>query len=350
LLTIKSYPDPIAGLADTPEFVHLTAGDKQMNFYRNYIWTFLPALVLAAGTVLAGPPQPVSECGIYITEPGKYKVVNDLACGPSEGGIRILASNVMLDLGGHTLSCDLSGIPYVGVVVGDDLDPEVFSNVRISNGTVTGCGVGVLLWFTDGARVTKMSLIDNVESAVTVVETVNNVIKNNEIEGGEWAINSYRSNGNSFDHNTIRYSLYGIDLYGETDSRVSCNTIDQGFYTLSLGSSGPTPSSGNLIRGNLVTDSFMGILIYASGTPEDGLFDPLSTDNLVHANIAQGNWFADLTEAIYNPFIDDFYVEPGAGCQNTWKNNQFNTQFGPPGCIGEPVDLDDICAPDEDDD
>lgn len=330
-----------------------------MKWRTKYFWITLPILLLATGTVFAAPNKAgphhdglnyVTGCGTVITEPGKYVVVNDLACGPSEGGIRILSSDVTLSLGGFTLSCDLSGIPYSGVVVGDDMNPEVFSNIRISNGTVTGCGVGVLIWFADGVRVTKMSLIDNPESAVTVVEAMNIVVKHNAIEGGAWAINSYESGGNSFDHNNIRYSAYGIDMYGETDSRIMCNAIDQGFYTLSLGPYGSTPSSGNLIRGNRVTNSFLGIGLFGGGTPEDGLILPQSMNNLVHANISQGNAFADVLEALYDVNTYDIFLDPAVSCMNTWKNNQFDRALGPPGCIGEPVNLHEVCAKGEDDD
>lgn len=320
-----------------------------MKFHRNYIWTFLPALVLAAGTVLAGPPQPISECGTQITEPGKYLVVNDLTCGPSEGGITILASNVMLNLGGHTLTCDLSGIPYSGVVVGDNLDPKVFSKVRISNGAVTGCGVGVLLWFTDGARVTKMLLSGNEESGVTLVKAKNNVIKKNTFEGGFWAIYSWAGTGNSYDHNTVRHTFVGIDLYAETDSHITCNAANENYYTFGLNPSGPMPSSGNLVRGNQFTNGVLGLGLVGFGTPPDNLEEPIPTDNLVHANIVLGN-VLDITESIYFWADDTNFLLPDAECNNMWKNNMFATQFGPEGCIGTPVVLEDVCAMDEDDD
>lgn len=312
----------------------------------NYLWMSLPALMLVAVTALAGPPQAVSECDTFINAPGKYMVVNDLNCAPGVRGIKILASNVMLDLGGHSITCG-SG-ERSGVVVGDDLEPEIFRNVRISNGSVNGCGVGVLLWFTDGARISKMSFNGNLESAVTLIEAENNVIKNNEFDGDFWAINSYEGTGNRYSHNTVRHSIVGIDLYAETDSRITCNTVDQGFYTLTLGPLGSMPSSANLVRGNLVTDSFWGIAMVGYGTPEGGLIAPQSTDNLIHANIATGNWW-DMIEAIYNPFEDDLFIEPGAVCKNTWKNNQFDWPLGPPECIGTPLDLNDVCALDDDD-
>jgi hypothetical protein len=318
-----------------------------MTLSRNNLWISLPALMLAAATVLAGPPQAVSECDTYITEPGKYSLVNDLYCDPGVRPVKILASDVMFDLGGHSINCAVGD--RSGVVVGDDMDPEVFTNVRIRNGAVNGCAVGVLLWFTDGAQVTKMSFSGSTESGVTLVEAQNNVIMNNQFEGDFWAINSYAGTGNRYSHNTVHFSVIGIDLYGETDSRITCNTVGQGFYTLSLGPSGPLPSSGNLVRGNLVTDSFLGIAMVGYGTPDGGLIAPQSIDNLIHANIATGNWW-DMAEVLYNPFTDELFVEPGAVCANTWKNNQFDWPLGPPDCIGTPIDLDEVCALEGDDD
>ena len=310
-------------------------------------WIFLPALILAATTTLAGPPQAVSECDSYITEPGKYWLVNDLYCDPGVRPVKILASDVMFDLAGHSINCAVGD--RSGIVVGDDMVPEVFSNVRIRNGSINGCAVGALLWFTDGARVTNMSFSGNSESGVTLVEAQNNIIQNNQFEGDFWAISSYAGTGNRYSHNAVRYSVIGIEMYGETDSRITCNSVDQGYFSLTLGPSGPMPSSGNLVRGNLVTGSYLGIVMAGIGTPEDGLFQPQSTDNLIHANIAMGNWW-DMAEVIYDPFADDVFVEPGAACQNTWKNNQFYWSLGPPDCFGVPVDLDEVCAMGGDDD
>ncbi len=325
-----------------------------MKKHGNYFLIFLPILLLVAGSVLAGPkhkaPKNVTECGTIIAGPGKYKVVNDLACDPGEMGIKILASDVKLDLRGHTISCDTP--ERSGVIVGDFGDPEVFSNVRISNGTVSGCGVGVLLIFTDGARITKMSLIENAESGITLVEAENNVIKKNLIEGGFvsfWAINSFAGGGNWFGHNTVRHTLAGIDLYAETDSRITCNAANENFYAFGLNPLGPTPSSGNLVRGNQFTNGALGMGLIGVGEPPDVLEEPMSTDNLVHANVAIGNRLFDVTESIYSYTLDDFFLLPDAECHNMWKNNMFGTQYGPENCIGPPVVLEDVCATEDDD-
>ena len=306
-------------------------------------------LILAAGTALAGPPQKISECNTTITDPGKYKVVRDLACPDGEMGIKILASDVKLDLHGHTISCETP--VRSGVIVGDRDAPEVFSNVRISNGAVTGCAIGVLLNFTDGARVTKMELSSNAESAITLVAAQNNVIRKNLIEGayeGIWGIASWGGTGNWYGHNTFRHAYVGIDLYAETDSRITCNTAYENFYTFSLGPFGPAPSSGNLIRGNLFTSNFYGMIVAGIGEPPDTLLEPMSTDNLVHSNIVLGGWL-DVTESIYSYTEDEFFLLPESECQNMWKNNMFESHYGPENCIGEPVVLDDVCASEDDD-
>jgi hypothetical protein len=304
-------------------------------------WTLVPVLLLASGAVFAKKPTAISDCDTYITKPGKYWLVNDLACEPGVRPIKILSSDVSLDLRGHSVSCAAGD--RSGVVVGDDAEPEVFSDVRISNGSINGCAVGVLLWFTDGARVTEVSFSGSTESGVTLVEAQNSVIMKNNFEGDFWAINSYEGTGNRLTHNTIRYSIIGIDLYGETDSRINCNAIDQGFFTLSLGPSGPYPSSGNLVRGNLVTGSYLGVAAVGYGSLAGGITAPQSIDNLIHANIATGNWW-DMAEVLYDPATDELFVEPGADCNNTWKNNQFDWAEGPADCIGTAVELDEVCA------
>ena len=319
-----------------------------MRMHLVFGWASVPAMLLATASVLAGPPKAISDCDYSIKKPGKYRLVDDLYCDSGVRPVQILASDVTLDLRGHSINCAAGD--RSGVVVGDEDSAEVFSNVRISNGAVNGCAVGVLLWFTDGARVSKMSFSDSAESGVTLVVAKNSVIRKNRFDGGDlWAISSYVGTGNQYSHNAVQYSLIGIDLYGETDSRINCNTVDQGAYTLSLGPYGQLPSSGNLVRGNRVTGSYLGIAMVGYGTPGDGVTAPQSVDNLIHANIATGNWW-DMAEVLYDEGTEGLFVEPGAECSNTWKNNQFTWELGPPDCIGTPVDLDEVCALEEDDD
>ena len=75
---------------------------------RLYRFAIASVLVLIAGVALARPPVPVSECGTTISEPGKYRLVNDLVdC--TENGVTITGSDIVLDLDGHSISCDTDG-------------------------------------------------------------------------------------------------------------------------------------------------------------------------------------------------------------------------------------------------
>ena len=173
----------------------------------------------------------------------------------------------------------------------------------------------------------------------------------NQFEGDFEAIRSWFGVGNRFSHNTMYNTFAGFDLYAETDSVITCNSSELSWYGLSLGPSWGVPSTGNIVRGNQLVDNvFTGILLYGVGTP-DGVTHPQASGNLVQGNIVLGSWFADLGELIYDEWTGDLFLEDGAACRNTWKKNQFDTQAGPPDCIGFPVVLDEheVCALDDDD-
>jgi hypothetical protein len=312
-------------------------GGTEMKNPGNYLWLCVPALLLATGTALAGSRY-VTECGTVITKPGNYKVQNDLSCLPDVSAIEINASNVKLDLKGHTLSCDASGAEKVGAVLVGWTASEPIEKVRISNGTVTGCDDGILLWGTRDVSVTDMAFSGNLEGAITLVVAEKTVIMHNRFEGDYISIRSFGGLDNHISYNSITYSFTGIDLYSETGSLISCNVLDQNYYGVGLGplfdSPDDLPGSGNIVLGNQVNNGLMGILVYGIGTPA-GVTDPQSVDNLLQNNSATGNWFVDLAEVIYDPYADEVFVEDGAACQNKWKRNLFDTQMGPYDCIGD---------------
>jgi len=317
-----------------------------MKIRGSYLWLSLPALLLAAGSVLAGP-RLITECGAVITRPGNYKLLNDLSCPPNTQGINIEASNVTLDLRGHTIACDAFGDAKVGaVIIGSETDPQI-KNVRVSHGAVTGCDDGILLWGTQNVKVQNMSFHSNVESAVTLLAAEDTIVMHNEFVGDYWSIRSYWGSGNRFNHNSIIYSVVGMDFYAETGSQVTCNDVEKTAYSISFGPLEQDASMGNVVRGNRVNDNYLGIALFGYGTPDE-LMGPQSSDNLVRGNIATGNDFADLAEVIYDDFYEIF-IQPGAVCQNYWERNQFGTQLGPQECISEPVVLNDVCAPHADD-
>ncbi len=317
---------------------------------KSRICTVVPvaALLLAASSVLAGPPVAVSECGTIITEPGKYKVTQDLYCGPNQQGIHVLASDVTVDLKGHAITCNESGEDLVGaVLVGDPYDPTlVLNNVWVKKGTVSGCDDGVVFFYTKSAKVTKMSLVDNLDGGITLVGAEGTIVKNNVAIGNFNGIRSFWGFKNQFKGNSLHDNHdAGLFVNPETESTFMCNTSERDAFGIMLAGF----SSGNLLRGNLINNAVVaGIALNGVGIPGE-IFSPVPFANLIRDNIAQGSGNVDLAEVVYNPYTDASFVPDDAQCQNTWMNNQFVTQIGPIDCIGAPAILDDkdVCALDD---
>ncbi len=308
-------------------------------------------LLLVANFALAGPPVAVSECGTVITEPGKYRVTQDLFCAPGQNGIWVLASDVTIDLRGHTITCDASGDELVAaVLIGDYPDPAfVFDNVRVKKGTVSGCDDGLVFFNTRSGKVTQMLLSGNPGGGITLLDAQGTIVKNNVGTGNITAIRSFGGIDNQFKGNWLfDNSDAAIRIVGETDSTVACNTSDWNVIGISVGEA----SSGNMVRGNLVTNTAVaGITLYGVGTPDE-IFEPVPFGNLIKHNIVQASGQVDLSELVFDRVTGGVFVHANAQCQNTWRKNQFVTEFGPIDCFGVPVELDDedVCAIDEDGD
>ena len=330
-----------------------------MRINRNHIWLMLPVLILAMGSVFAKQndmkQHDITECGTVISEPGKYNIKNDLLdCSPAGGGVLIMTSDVTLDLKGHTISCkqdpsELAGAVIIGWPVGG------FENVVVRNGTVSGCDDGILLWFTDNVTVTRMHLEDNVDDlgleagGITLVGATNSRIKNNTFTGNYAGIRSFSGQGNRIWGNYTNHDWSAIELNRETDTIVKCNTVEQSGYGISAGPF----STGNILKGNLITDGYLGFMLYGLEfppvPPDDPEIWPVASGNLVKNNRVLGNMI-DLQETTYVLATEVAYIIPGATCQNAWMNNQFGSEFGPSDCIGVSVELGEgeVCALDDD--
>ena len=334
-----------------------------MKKHGNYFLILLPILLLVAGSVLAGTnkagpnhgaPKDVTECGTVLTEPGNYKLANDLLDCP-EHGISIEGSDITLNLMGHEISCPNG---WIGVfLIGTD--ETTVKNITVKNGHVSNCGEGIALWFAEDSKVMNMTSTDNQGSGIAVWASSNNVIMHNYAHGnGSDGILSWQSSGNLFKHNTSMVSRddwtgAGIALDGETDSRIMCNRLQgnvEGIFVYG-------GSSGNLLRGNLVSgNQYAGILLMGlywqdPEPPYEEYYYAMPSGNTIRANILGDNP-SDLWEAYWDEVGDNVLLNPDGICMNTWEKNQFQTEYGPAGCFGIPVELDekDVCALDDDHD
>lgn len=294
----------------------------------------------------------ISACGTLITEPGQYRVTQDLYCEPDQQGIWVFSSKVTVDLRGHTIFCDAANsVDLVGaVLVGDYFDPElVLEKVRVKNGTVSGCDDGVIYFFTESGTITNITSTNNTGGGITLIAAQNTKVKKNFGSGNLETIQSFGGANNEFKHNSSTGALDASLLIddGETGSRLLCNTSEQDGSGIAVGPF----SSGNIIRGNYIINPFVaGITMYGLLLP-DVLLD-VPSGNVIEKNIAQGSGAVDLSELIFDPSTGGVFVADDAQCGNTWRKNQYVTWFGPENCVAPPVLLDegDVCALDDDDD
>ena len=353
-----------------------------MKKHGNYFLILLPILVLVAGSVLAeskkagpnhGAPKVVTECSTVLTEPGNYKLANDLLDCPV-GGVEIVGSDIVLNLKGHEISCAENDLATGGVVV-YSLTEAMVSNVTVKNGHVSNCKDGIVLIQTEDSKVMNMTSTGNTQwwreitegpdapgywvygTGITLWLSRNNVIKHNHTYGNaSHGIGSWESNGNLFKHNTSTDNGIGLDgggifLEGEYNSRIMCNRVhgnQDGILML-------TGGSGNLIHGNFVSGNLkegIGMLGYYWQDPDSGeeWYYAMPSGNTIRKNIVEDTSWDDVFEAHLDFVNFHLVLNPDGICRNTWENNQFQTEIGLPGCIGTPVELDedDVCALDDD--
>lgn len=308
----------------------------------------LVTLLLVTAPALAGMPVPVSECGTYIHEPGKYFVTQDLYCNADQQGIVVLSSDVTVDLKGHTITCGPSEEELVGaVLVGKFGEPDfVVGNVRIRNGTVSNCSDGVIFFNTDSGEISKIRATDGHDwgGGITLIGARNTLVKGNSGFDNFDAIRSFGGLNNKFKHNWSTGSRDAgliVDEW-EVGSSLVCNTSDRDLYGIALGS-----GAGNVVSGNFVTNaSDVGIILFGYAWGEFIWGEPF--DNVVQKNLVQTSGRVDLAEVLYDLVNDDLIVPDDAQCLNTWTKNQYSAWMGPENCVASTVELDDVCAQDDD--
>jgi len=348
-----------------------------MKVHQKYFWITLPVLLLAAGSVLAEPkkagpnhgaPKDVTECGTILTEPGNYKLANDLLDCPGNG-VEIVGSDIVLNLKDYEISCAENDLEVAGVAVYSLSEEAMISNVTVKNGHVSNCKDGIVLVQTEDSKVMNITSTGNTQwernpgewvygTGITLWLSRNNVIMHNHTFGNaSHGIGSWESSGNLFKHNTSTgngdgWQGGGINLLAEDNSRIMCNRIHGNADGITMQSGG----SGNLLRGNLVTgnqNTGIGMLGFYWQDPDTGdeYYYAMPSGNTIRSNIVEANPWVDLFEAHFD-WVSDLLLNPDGICRNTWEKNQFQTETGLPGCIGMPVVLDekDVCALDDDHD
>lgn len=281
------------------------------------------AYVLAATLVLAGAPGTADAtshlaCGSVITSSGTHVLHTNLQGCPDDG-IVVQASDVVLDLGGNTVSgLSVAGEPTpqeggtgAGVLV-DGVD-----NVTVKNGTIEHFDGGVVLDNrTSGAG-------DHTVESLTIRHNQNGPLS----EWGE-GIGLWESNNNVIDNNTVEDNgrWAGIGLYGDLQtSGSSNNTITNNAVTKNqrsiwtvnenIGIRIEPYSSENVVADNTVTENALdGIAVFAH-----------SHDNAIEGNDVRDNGFhAHVTHR----FGDGIRLHGGAAATATGNIVESNTVCG----------------------
>lgn len=334
-----------------------------------------PAVALAVISLLMSLPAAAEDakklygCSV-ITEPGSYLLATDIVVDqscvstddPDFGfvGIQIAASDVHVNLGGHTVYGDPAGYGD-GYGRGIDTTGALQVNVKISNGTVDGSGAigdGIYIQGAKGVSVVNvrstgnlrfgMGLVFCEDCAVTASHFYENgnagiqtVFGGRDADGDEAVDGGVRIVGNEFRDNlnsnglTIGFFPGPHEIIGNrftgnwqgiaefvtppdpVGHLIQGNEIE-GHVSLGV----RLCSSGNTIRANKVLDNGGNGIEIAGGC----FFfpTPAGTDSLIQANVSRGNLGFDM-------------AQQGEDCSNTWKANTFGTDSegdGPKtGCI-----------------
>jgi YVTN family beta-propeller protein/parallel beta-helix repeat protein len=262
----------------------------------NTVTATIPVGGSPVGVAFATLGTVISKCPTIITQPGTYRLANDLSCFNTDG-IDIRSDNVVLKLNGHTITQDAAhfGLVHQGVsagigVVGGNSNVQIFGP-----GTITG--------FNGGLNFEQVS-----SSLVKNVTTSNNFfgfVVNGGFSAGCGV--GCPSTGNVFLGNISTFNnQHGFTLNGATNNIFGSNTANgngaRGFLLFN--------ASGNNVKDNTFNNNGQSGVRIEAGT---------GTGNSLRKNTATNNGLVDLQ--------DD-----NANCDmNTWKQNIFGTASRP--CI-----------------
>ena len=200
------------------------------------------ALVVAGFTVLGSGQALASHvsCGDTITT--DTILDSDLVNCPNNG-IVIGASNITLDLNGHTIDGDRT--PVDPCPEGEACDVGVlnragYDRLTIVGGTIRQFGVGIVV--EGGAvhtRLHHLAVSDTTEVGIIVVDSTGSVIEKTSMpDSGVVGLLLLDSQGALVARNSVSGSTgYAMALFGVDDSRIQHNKLDADEHGFILGGS-----------------------------------------------------------------------------------------------------------------
>lgn len=280
----------------------------------------------------------IDSCGAVLSEPGQYKLISDItSC--SGFAVLIIASDVSLNMAGHVISCArIDGVYDVGIEING------VSGVHVRNGTVANCDIGVELFQSHHSKINNLTVTGNILDpffgiglGIVGFEATHNKIVGNYALGNTSGIEFFFGGNNrivgnvaneNFRADNSPFPSYGIGIAAAfSDNNVILgNEVNR---NSDAGIAVANGSTGNVIRDNeaLANENY-GIGMFS----REDLGAPLATGNVIQSNVSLGNGRTDMLEARFDPFaIPREIVQPN--CTNAWKNNTFDSNIAPSGCI-----------------
>jgi parallel beta-helix repeat protein len=206
----------------------------------------LVTLVTLTLVVLGATPAAANAaCGdVVMTD---LKLTHDLTCG-SNNGLIAGASDIVIDLNGHTITGDGTG-NRSGVSV-----RAPHSGVVVRNGVIDGFFEGVVLDSNGGNHVWGLTLLNN-GRGINLANTDDNLVEKNDIRDSTGdAIRLGGSDDNVIQKNHTSGGPFGISVAdGSNDNTVAENDVVSGKAGFSFGISVFSNSDGNVVEKNYVT-------------------------------------------------------------------------------------------------
>lgn len=186
------------------------------------------ALLFAATAITASAQTTITSIPFTITKSDTYILDKNLSTSSTGAAITVAASDVVIDLGGHTLKQKATSDAGEGILVN-----ATENNVTVQNGTVSGFNHG--LEFDGSQQILIQNLhLFNCEIQIDVQNSFAGLIqncsffgstygvflntctgiqvKNNQIHNGNWGGYSQGGNGNAFTGNYLDALTNGLFL------------------------------------------------------------------------------------------------------------------------------------------
>jgi hypothetical protein len=110
---------------------------------KKFNFAILSAFMLSVAVAHGGTPPTQISSSQVITVPGHYILANDIASASGGFGIEIQASDVHLDLDGHTINAPQGSGVGITFFPGTATSP---SNVRVTNGAIVAASYGITIY------------------------------------------------------------------------------------------------------------------------------------------------------------------------------------------------------------